>query len=221
VITTKWPRLVVAGQPVTEDQADHIVVRTNSWMRRLFSNDKPWQSAVEALVVDFGYPPESHSHATQGVNQIGDRWRRLGTWCDRLGILNLHYLHNDRVMSTWVGGSHGWCDWDGTIGCTSYNIGKWPSDDEVTEDWQKIAAAFPFLDLTAQVIDDEGAGPLAAQWRIGGGTIVYDPEPTELLAAPSELSEAQVVDRFTNPLAERGVDLDRLRAAFERVVAEG
>lgn len=28
---TKWPRLLVTGQPVTEDQANDILIRTDDW----------------------------------------------------------------------------------------------------------------------------------------------------------------------------------------------
>lgn len=56
-IVTKWPRLLVVGDNVTPEQADQILIRTNSWY--LFSNDKGWERTVQQLAVEFGYPEKS------------------------------------------------------------------------------------------------------------------------------------------------------------------
>lgn len=43
---TKWPRLLVTGTPVTEEQANEILVRTaNLWL--LPGNDRDWTATVE------------------------------------------------------------------------------------------------------------------------------------------------------------------------------
>jgi hypothetical protein len=212
MIHTKWPRLIVVGEPVTEDQADQILVRSQSWWH-LFSNDREWRREVTALAEEFGYPSEVEPGTAQAI----PRTLQVQQWTERHGMLGLEYLSNDRIMSSYIGGPHGWCDWNGRIGSTGYNIGKWPSDEEVTEEWQLIAWAFPFLDLTAQCIDDEGEGVLAAEWRIRGGRVEYNPEPAALLAGPTDDVEGDVARLLFDPFRERGVPIERLRRALTAV----
>ena len=81
----------------------------------------------------------------------------------------------------------GWCDWEGNIACRNYNIGKWHTAEEVTEDWLAIAAAFPYLELRAQVITDEGEGEIAAEWAVREGDAALI-EPIGLLEPPGTFS---------------------------------
>lgn len=209
MITTKWPRLLVTGQPVTEEQADEILIRTDSW--HMMANDRGWAQQLCEVAAEFGYPPPCGSRASTEENLA--RWRKWDTWTTNLGVLDLGYLNNDRIISSWIGGPHGWCDWDGTIGCTTYNIGKWPSTDELTKEWQTIAAAFPYLTLTAQVVEDEGEGALAGMWRILDGTVTYRPNPTSRIADPAD-PQFVPAEWATQ---ERGCSIDRFRQALTRV----
>jgi hypothetical protein len=202
---TKWPRLIVAGVPVTEDQADNILIRTSClWF--LHVNDQQWNRTVARILnIDL----DTHGfHTAASVRDTNTR----------LGILDLQYLHTSRIASSWIGGPHGWCDWTGAIGCSNYNIGKWPSTEDVTADWQTIAAAFPFLDLTAQLVTEEGDGEFVAEWRVVNGT-VEQREPTGLVAAGTELGEADFM-RCLMMGGERGVTPERLQAAVARVEAQ-
>jgi len=134
----------------------------------------------------------------------------------RYQILNLSYLHNHQIVSSWIGGPHGWCTWDGAIGCAVYNIGKWPTVEAVTADWKTIAAAFPFLELRAQLINDEGeAGFPAVEWRVASGQVELDLEPRELLRPTLSLDDMDIVARVLFPGAERGVSVERLTEALE------
>lgn len=217
MIGTKWPRLVVVGEPVTEEQADEILIRTDNWW--LTINDREWQAVVERLAHDVAGMPIEPSQSLRGDERaaaFSEYHRSLREWRERIGVLDLGYLGNARIASSWIGGAHGWCDWDGRIGCSSHNIGKWPSDGEVTSDWKAISEAFPYLDLTAQCIEDEGEGGLAAQWRVKDGAVEYDGEPTEPLAR--RLDEPFLL-RCLMPGGERGVSFGRLRQALERVAS--
>lgn len=219
-IYTKWPRLLVVGESVTEAQANEILIRTNGW-RLMFSNDKVWLRTVVETAAEFGYPPEperGNNHDAYCA-KLPEHWRLMEAWHERIGVVELEYLHNDRVMSAFIGGPHGWCDWTGRIGSTSYNIGKWPNDDDVTSEWQRIAEAFPYLDLTAQCIDEEGADGIAAQWRVVDGTVTYEPAPTDLLTMPTEFTDSQILTRILVPGDEQGVPVDRLRQAIAQVAA--
>lgn len=207
----KWPRLLVRGDPVTEQQANAIILRTTA-LHYLHGNDRAWNRAVHEVLGlvpdDIGYPTPESGRAVE----------------DRLRILNLEYLTNDRIVSAYIGGPHGWCNWDGTIGCSDYNIGKWPEMEEVDAEWRKIAAAFPFLRLEAQLVTDEGDGEVAVAWRIEDGRVLLRPRP-----APREYLRP-VVDNTTGGFAailagmpgrERGVTRERLAVALAEVEADG
>jgi hypothetical protein len=204
---TKWPRLIVTGQPVTEDQANEILIRTaNLWL--LHCNDRAWTADVGDVL---GTEPGNYGMWTpESIRRVAEELR----------CLDLKWLYTSRIASSWIGGPHGWCDWDGAIGATTYNIGKHPDAEDVTAEWQTIAAAFPYLDLRAQLITDEGTGHLAAEWTVSAGRAVHrEPDPGDpLIAELKELGEMDVLGRMFMG-GERGVPLPRLRAAVAQVRA--
>ena len=51
-------------------------------------------------------------------------------------------------------GPYGWCHPDGTI-WYEYNVGSHPGTRCLFEEWQAIAEAFPYLDLTVTFFDGE------------------------------------------------------------------
>ncbi len=213
----KWPRLLVTGEPVTREQANEILVRTASWP--LWINDKQFMHAVNALAGEFGMPAEP-DWSEPGV--FIDHTRKMEEWRDSLGILDHQYLHNSRIASAYIGGPHGWCDWDGRIGCAGYEVGKWPSVDELTLEWQEIAAAFPYLKLHAQVLSEKDwedpSAPVVvlATWAVTGGKAALV-EPVEQIAPWKDLTEETVLGRVLGPGGEHGVTLERLREALEQV----
>lgn len=197
---TKWPLLLVTGDPVTEQQANEILIRTDSWT--LSTNDREWEAAAWSIT---GLVPDRYGRPG---------WSAVNSFCNDLGVLNLSYLANERITSAWIGGPHGWCDWDGTIGTANYNIGKWPGVDDVTGDWTEIAEAFPYLNLRAQLIPDEGEAAMpAVEWRIANGSVQTDEAPTRMLRRPHD---PQLFTLF-QPGRERGVSLERLALAMEQV----
>jgi hypothetical protein len=201
---TKWPRLLVAGQPVSEQQANDILIRTDSWS--LIGNDRQWgrvvADAIGVTVDSYGLPD----------------WQAVEAFRKTINALRLGYLYNSQIYSSWIGGPHGWCSWSGRIGCSNYNIGKWPSTDEVSEEWTAIAGAFPYLNLTAQLVSDEGEGQLVGQWTVRDGAMVYDAEPTEQIRPAEELGPLDWIGVFSSSSGrERGVELARLVAALEQV----
>jgi hypothetical protein len=208
---TKWPRLIVVPdkpEPVTREQANEILLRTNGPYFAV--NDGAWEKAIaDVLGIEM-------TQRTAGDFAYWDMsWKSASEWYASIGGLDLHYLHNSRIMSAWIGGPHGWLDWDGVIGCSTWNIGKWPEYEEVSEDWSAIAAAWPFLDLHAQLITDEGDGEVAAQWRVADGTAALV-EPIARFE-PQELGEGAILMRILGRGGERGVSLERLREAIDQL----
>jgi hypothetical protein len=196
---------LVVGEPVTEEQANEILIRTMPYS--LFTNDKDWERQV-CEVLGVGREPKYGMPSHDSLKAARESLR----------CLDLHYLENWRIASSWIGGPYGWCDWDGTIGCANYNIGKWPSVEAVTEDWLTIAAAWPFLDLRAQLVPDEGeADEPAVEWLVRGGSVTTMTGPAGLLRRPEEPFVFSVLIRG----GERGVAIDRLRAAVAQVQGGG
>jgi hypothetical protein len=202
---TKWPLLLVVGEPVSEEQANEILVRTNNWS--LSTNDRSFEQQVYDLIgvsIDGRYRwPEAES---------------LHQFEESVQALDLHYLSNHQVVSAWIGGPHGWCDWSGRIGSDNYNIGKWPDADDVLEDWRAIAAAFPYLKLRAQLIPDEGEALHAAvEFEVCDGEVTWIASPKVRLAETPKMDEASILRTLFTRNGERGVGLERLATAIEQV----
>lgn len=200
----KWPRLIVVGQPVTEEQANEILVRTDDWY--LTGNDRHWTRLVAGVA---GIELDEHGWT---------RFAPVREFRRSVGVLDLQYLGNDQIISSWIGGPHGWCDWNGAIGCANYNIGKHPSAAEVLDDWRTIATAFPYLDLTSQLVAEEGeADRPAVEFRVSGGRVEVDAAPDKFVGSPVDIDTAAVVGRLLLVGGERGVNLIRLRDAVNQV----
>jgi hypothetical protein len=223
---TKWPLLLVRGESVTREQANEILIRT-CVPGYLNVNDKEWSVLVQRILGlrNEDDPPQelwSEDRRDERIAWFKERWDFNRARADQLGILNLGYLYTSRIASSWIGGPHGWCDWDGTIASSNYNIGKWPSTSDVTEEWTEIAEAFPYLDLTAQLISKEGEGDLVGEWRVKDGAVTHNPEPIERLYEAGGMTDddikwAAVGIMTRNSGFERGVSPERLTEAVSQV----
>jgi len=230
---TKWPRLLLLGDPVTREQTNEILVRTTCHYM-LITNDDEWEAQVRKVL---GTPPDmDHEdyrlpHA-ELVARVEARHAALDARQRELGVLDLHYLYNERVMSCYADGPHGWCDWNGDIGATRYNVGKWPTATEVDCDLRTIAAAFPFLRMRVQLLseryyeevkDADGHGTYLhddtapVMWTVADGEVTYVIADAPPITPPTELSSDELVLSFSNPYRERGVTLTRLREAVAQV----
>ncbi len=156
----KWPALVVRGTPVTKEQAKEILIRTDtldfstndhSFARQLFEFTYGVKAKKEMYHISLYNFFEDDNNKVEW--EVVEALRRKTH--ESLKVLNLDYLANHRIVSAWVGGPHGWCDWDGYIGCNNYNIGKYPTMEEVFNEWYQIAEAFPFLELDCQLLSGE------------------------------------------------------------------
>jgi hypothetical protein len=206
-INTKWPLLLVQGKPVTPEQADNILLRSTGayW----FTNDRAWAAQVAGILgLDFD------RDAFGGISHVS-----VTAWLKSVGAVDLDYLTNARIMSSWIGGPKGWCDWDGRIGCGNWNIGKWPAVEEIEEDLTAIAAAWPFLDMRVQLVDDEGDGTLCGEWRVWDGRMM-ETEPGPLIREPALDVEAAAMGLMLGYGRERGVSPERLASAYARLAGQ-
>lgn len=187
----KYPGLLVVGKRVTRNQAAEILLRTDNW--RAYVNDTEWIQLVDAAI---------------GMSRAD--------FAESIGVLELSYLHNYQIGHILARGPHGWCDWDGTIGCTGYNLhGKWPHVEDVLRDWKDIAETFPYLDLRCQLLNKHASGcdgiPKAlAEFVVANGSVdMVNPGP--LIRDPAEMPEATT---------ERGCSIRRLRGAIAMLKAK-
>lgn len=214
VTLPKWPRLLVTGKRITPEQADLVIVRT-TMLQYLPSNDRQWDRYMKrALGLREDVKLSQVSYET---------WDALS---ERLGVLDLQYLLNERISTCNVDGPYGWCNWDGTVGTDGMGLmAKWPETGEIHEEWAHIAAAFPYLDLTAQLVREEwdhdtgvitGHTPLVT-WTVARGAVGMHDEPGDLLRPVREDDDTDTaVRRMMRRDAEIGVHYKRLTQAVRR-----
>lgn len=166
-IDCKWPGLLVVGDRISEDLACEIIIRTTIWP--LNSNDRDFDLYCN--------------------NLVGSS-KEFSKYLSRLNVLDLYYLHNECISTNWIGGYRGWLGWDGVIFCNNYNIGKYPSIEEITIDWRLISKTFPFLNLRCQVLSGElGEDDIfpTCEWKICGGKV-------EIIFPTEQLVEVGKID---------------------------
>jgi hypothetical protein len=177
----KWPQIVVVGEPIARERALEILVRTSGLY--FGCNDREWE---EFCLAAFGMPsnqaregwpildngtPEGKKAFNEALDAYFDEGRKAR---ERFGVLELEYLTNHQIASSYIGGPYGWLSWDGLIGCHEFNIGKWPSANEVFKEWSMIAIEWPFLRLRCQLFNaeqcEEGGVPLI-EYKICEGKV--------------------------------------------------
>jgi hypothetical protein len=225
----KWPAIVVVGDSVTAEQAAEIIIRTNTY---LYSNEREFVNQAKALIYGLTLDDPSEYDADVkaiekilGISAQGPGWNKIYEYREarekELGVLDINYLSNHRICSAWIGGPHGWCDWDGTIGCHNYNIGKWPTVEEVYHEWCTIAKAFPFLELRCQLMNHEASceemaeipGPVV-EFRVSKGRVRMVENPCVL--RKTEFTDLDIAG-LMRPGAEIGCTLETLKDALDIV----
>ena len=147
------------------------------------------------------------------------KWEYQELAAQRYGVLELSYLTNHRVVSSWIGGPHGWCDWGGKITSSNYNIGKWPEVPDVLREWALIAAAFPFLTLRSFLFDgetcEEGTTPVV-EYRVEQGEVELRlPDLAEPITQPESVSDGAMLAVLTvGAVRERGCTIDQFKDAL-------
>lgn len=137
----KWPQMIVTGKSVTVEQAKDIILRTDEFFTSTYEfaggNNHDFNAAYrkKAGLIESADFPYAKLHKT-------------------LGIVRTSYVFNSWGSCNYIGGPHGWCHPDGTIGFYD-NIGKWPSLEDVQRDWKLLAEAFPYIDLHVTLMSGE------------------------------------------------------------------
>jgi hypothetical protein len=151
----KWPQLIIVGQRVSQEQAKDIVFRTDSFLvdpceysggnNRDFNEFYRKKANLESL-------NEIHTHNGRSWNM--PHYGKVDHFREVLGFIPLQYVYNNWASSCFVGGPAGFCSPAGDI-FFCHNVGKYPSVEDVFNDFEAIAKAFPFLDMKAALYDGE------------------------------------------------------------------
>lgn len=192
-ISIKWPGLLISGKSVTSEQAAEIMIRTSRWPLNLPHHKIYFEKSIYKMM---------GAQKTILFDKYSYDWDSLDILMKDHGILPIQYLSNDFIEPFhYLFGKRGWCDWQGEIGCHHYNIGKWPTLEDISNDLSIIAAAFPYLELEVQVLSDEiglnHISPVAyptAQWSVSNGKVTAPFFPT-----------SKIIDKYT--FEKNGFDL--------------
>lgn len=205
----KWPAMVVIGERVTKKQAAEILVKT------------------DFHAPDFHYAGNDDQHALELNNIFGipsfklenDQYQQLTDLRKEMEKLDLYYLANDQIVTSYIGGPHGWCDWNGNIFCNTFNIGKWPGVGGVADEWEKIAQAFPFLTLRCQLFNEETCGnnlEPVVDYAVENGDVVVSASIGGILTPPICDTISNIMN-LQNPFGERGITIEHLKKKLVEV----
>ena len=210
---TKWPLLLVSDQKVNQELAAEIIIRTS--YIEVSTNNKDFKNKVNK---EFGIPSEVNYNLplSERITEIDNRLKMIDKIKNELGILDLEYLTNNQIASSFIGGPYGWINWQGQIGCNSFNIGKWPSHERVLCEWELIAKEWPELNFRSQLVPDEGDAEFpAVEYVIDHGKVTVIENPTLKLEPKSTgllLPEDQDIILDTNK--EIGCTIEQLKSAI-------
>lgn len=210
----KWPQMRVHGYPVTKEQALEIIRRTDNFFVYGFGgNDEKYAGMVRSAI---GMPQEPKWHERERWDQFRDEMEK---WREEWGVVGTEYVNNEWVSSCFVYGPHGWCRPDGEIH-HHYNVGKWPSCDDILSDWTMIAEAFPFLDLGVTLMSGEHCDapdtePLVSFIVKNGRASSTEPDvidhyPIPDVNLPSD--EEYLIGLHRDPNKEKGIPWDAIEA---------
>lgn len=219
----KWPAIIIRGKSVTKEQAQEIIIRTDDL--NFCSNDQKFENQLykEIYGVEgtlFTIEEELAKKHNIDKNQYTVMRELKHKFIAPYKLLPIHYLQNHRILSSWIGGPHGWCNWNGYIGTNNYNIGKYPSVSEVYKEWKIIAKEFPFLDLRCQLMDgeageDKDISPVV-EFVVSNGKVRIK-KPKDFIDYTNVDFHQIVLKNLMNPGRERGCTLEDFKNALQHV----
>ena len=213
----------MSGEPVTPEQADEIIRRTDSFFTWGCGNDKGRLAEIRRIL----RMPEEPTHGCK-PEEFRSYWDASERFKEEWGLLRTEYIHNDYVASSYIGGANGFVQLDGVVLHTK-NVGKYPSGEGILRELETIATAFPFLKAEAVLMNNEhcveGLEPVIG-YRISGGAVsVFDPDEGLWATVPPPQGEEPSVAQAMQRLVLRGFgddsafDMDHFKMWRARVDA--
>ena len=148
----KWCQMIIEGDKITEEQAIEIIKRTDTFfVGECFGNNRSYIKEAKRL---FDIKDMSDFEKEDFNVRIEKYFKNKEELILRWNSIELTHLVNRWISNSWIGGANGWCHPNGEIKYCD-NIGKYPDVEEVYSDLEKLAAAFPFLNMTVTLMDGE------------------------------------------------------------------
>jgi len=215
----KWPQMFTSGARVTMDQACEIIRRTDSFFRGYGGNDVAFDERLGARL----RMPHRFRWDGSMDSDVHGQWERSRAWERRWGLIETSYVSNDWISCCFIFGAHGWCHPDGVIAYVD-NVGKWPTIDEIAQDWTAVAVEFPFLDLAATLMSGEacedGTAPVATILVCDGYVEVVDGDMRHHDRFPSVSIDRGMESYAITGRSEHGPIPETWYAAWESLAAE-
>jgi hypothetical protein len=217
----KWPQHLVTGKPVTIEQAKEVIRRTDTFFSSGYGGNN---HRYDAWVRDtLGMTPEDKKYGPEA-------WEHDEKWRAKWGCISTEYVHNTWISCAFIGGPHGWMHPDGHIGFVD-NVGKWPNCRDILEDWEKLATAFPFIEVGVTLMDCEGTeenpNPVIS-FRVADGKVeVVDPREVDVHkghegasrregSGSARSSVPEFIANIQNPFREQGLSNEWIQEWAEK-----
>lgn len=164
----KWPQCIIKGEKISEEQALNIIRRTDNFFHGCYGNNREFNNKAYEIIKR----PDRNNYTDDNIDTY---IKDTQIWRNEWQLINTHYLGNDWISSSYIGGPNGWCHPDGTIEY-HYNIGKWPDVEEVYNELCIYATEFPFLNMTVTLMSGEScaddAEPLVSM-KVYNGEVTF------------------------------------------------
>ncbi|MCH8517907.1 MAG: hypothetical protein LAT68_16515 [Cyclobacteriaceae bacterium] len=162
----KWPQLIITGPNVDPEHAKEFILKTDG-----FLTDFSEYAGGNEREFNASYRRKAGADILDGIQSRHSRWEVQKKVRKRIGFVDLQYVSSDFASSSFIGGPHGVVSPAGVVSY-AYNVGKWPTVEDILTDFKALARAFPWLELWATVYDrewgEEGGVPLAT-FRVKSG----------------------------------------------------
>lgn len=213
----KWPQMYTTGKRITEEQSKEIIRRTDSFFVNGAGGndhkfDSKWAKAFGMRhFYDYSVPYDERKTVDWKLNH-----NIREVWNAKWGTLGLNYCENHWISSSYIYGPYGWCHpWDGIINYVD-NVGKWPSVEDIYNEWVTIAKAFPFLDIGVTLMNDEhcidGTAPVVSLKVSSGEVTLVDPHEHDVHKDHEVIKRSRKADQMTIGMRsedrEHGIRMD-------------
>jgi len=201
-LTEKWCPILIRGRKVSTNVVREVLIRT---MPYFSTNDRDWLEEVcgasDIEITEYGTTdPQGWFEFEKSISHM-----------------ELEYLRNSQIMSSYIYGPNGWMNWDGSIGYRHHqNIGKWPETSAVLKEASRLAKMWPMLDMHIQICNgEESVTPLFEIKMYRGKTSISEPVvQIGLPKVPLRDDPESFARQFTSPYRERGCSIGTYKQAL-------
>lgn len=153
----KWCQMLVWGEPVTHEQAMEIIIRTDSFFEYASGNNQKFNESLKNKIgfVDWFDFEKQYPDREFKFDKYNEYMKFEEEFRNSIKYINTEFVNNSWISCCFIGGVHGWCHPTGEIGYVD-NIGKYPSVEEVYNEWVLLSKEFPFLNLYVTLMSGEG-----------------------------------------------------------------